>query len=130
MKAQPSAPPVSEFVRLAVREKAERELARLDQQLLAFETIGAARAGLEALLEVLSKGTAPLAAIANGGPAIGRFKKLRRAVEEAHVLAGELTIELETEEGLTKLKATKARVLAELDAVGEPSEATASQAAE
>ena len=36
--------------------------------------------------------TAPVVAIATGGAAIGRFKKLRRAVEEAHVLAGELVV--------------------------------------
>ncbi len=113
-----SSPAVSDFVRAAVREKAERELGRLDQQLVAFETIAAARSSLEALLEALSKGTAPVVAIANGGPSIGRFKKLRRAAEEAHVLAGELMVELEIEEGLGKLQATKERVLGELEAVG------------
>lgn len=118
MKASSSSPAVSEFVRAAVREKAERDLARLDQQLVAFEAVGSSRSSLEGLLEVLSRGTAPVVAIANGGPAIGRFKKLRRAVEEAHALAGEIMIELEVEEGLGRLQAAKARVLAELDAVG------------
>ena len=120
MKTSSPAPsaPVSDFIRAAVQEKAERELSRLDQQLVAFETLQSTRAALDTLLEVLSKGTAPVVAIATGGAAIGRFKKLRRAVEEAHVLAGELVIELEAEEGLAKVRGVREKILAELESVG------------
>ncbi len=110
--------PISDFIRAAVQEKAERELSRLDQQLVAFETLRDTRTSLDALLDVLSKGTAPVVAIATGGSAIGKFKKLRRAIEEAHVLAGELGVELEVDEGLAKVVGARGRIVSELEAVG------------
>jgi hypothetical protein len=109
--------PVSEFVRAAVQEKAERDLARLDQQICALEAVRDARASLEALLETLSRGTAPVVAVATASAAIGRFKKLRRSVEEAHTLAGELAIELDVHDGLGRLAEARTGILAELDAV-------------
>lgn len=110
--------PVSEFIRAAVLEKAERDLSRLDQQLLALDTLQGARAQLDTLLDRLAKGTAPVVSISHETSAITRFKKLRRAVEEAHVLAGELSIQLEVDEALTRTAAARAKIVAELETVG------------
>lgn len=110
--------PVSDFIRAAVLEKAERDLSRLDQQLTALDTLQGARAQLDTLLDRLAKGTAPVVSISHETSAITRFKKLRRAVEEAHVLAGELAIQLEVDEALTRTAAARAKIVAELETVG------------
>jgi hypothetical protein len=39
-------------------------------------------------------------------------------VEEAHVLAGELAIQLEVDEALTRTTAARAKIVAELETVG------------
>ena len=124
---------VSEFIRAAVLEKAERDLARLDQKLAALEAIHSARVSLEGLLEGLSRGTAPVVAIAQDTASITRFKKLRRAVEEASTLAGELSTQLDVEDERTRVIDARAKIVAELASVGvspspvvaEPEEAAA-----
>jgi hypothetical protein len=110
--------PVSDFIRAAVLEKAERDLSRLDQQLTALDTLQGARAQLDTLLDRLAKGTAPVVSISHETSAITRFKKLRRAVEEAHVLAGELSIQLEVDEALARTTSARAKIVAELETVG------------
>lgn len=119
-------PLVSEFMRAAVVEKAERDLARLDQKLAALDTLHAARGSLEALLETLARGTSPVVAVAQDTGAITRFKKLRRAVEEANALAAELAEQLRVDEERDAVLAARAKITEELASVGE----TASVAAD
>jgi tartrate dehydratase alpha subunit/fumarate hydratase class I-like protein len=112
-------PLVSEFMRAAVVEKAERDLARLDQKLAALDTLHAARGSLEALLETLARGTSPVVAVAQDTGAITRFKKLRRAVEEANALAVELAEQLRVDEERDAVLAARAKIAEELASVGE-----------
>ncbi|HRG99466.1 MAG TPA: hypothetical protein PLR99_24635 [Polyangiaceae bacterium] len=112
-------PLVSEFMRAAVVEKAERDLARLDQKLAALDTLHTARGALEALLETLARGTSPVVAVAQDTGAITRFKKLRRAVEEANALAGELAEQLRVDEERDAVLAARAKITEELASVGE-----------
>ncbi len=109
---------MSEFVRAAVLEKAERELARLDQRLGALNTVANAQNTLNALAEGLARATAPVAAIAHDASAITRFKKLRRAVEDAQALASELAIQLEVNEGLSEAHSERAGIVVELENMG------------
>ncbi len=121
---------VSEFIRAAVIEKAERDLARLDQKLAALESVHTARTSLEALLEALARGTAPVVAIAQDTAAITRFKKLRRAVEDASTLAGELAAQLNVADERELALEARAKIVAELASVGVaiPGDASAPEA--
>lgn len=113
-------PLVSEFMRAAVVEKAERDLARLDQKLSALETVHLARGSLETLLEALTRGTSPVVAVAQDTGAITRFKKLRRAVEEANTLAAELAVQLHVDEEREATLEARANITEELALVGAP----------
>ncbi|HQY62873.1 MAG: hypothetical protein IPF92_30075 [Myxococcales bacterium] len=122
-------PLVSEFMRAAVVEKAERDLARLDQKLAALDTLHLARGSLEALLETLARGTSPVVAVAQDTASITRFKKLRRAVEDANGLATELAEQLRVDEERASVLAARAKITEELASVG-AADTSAADAAE
>lgn len=110
--------PVSEFVRAAVAEKADRDLARLDQRVAAYDALHVAHLALTEVTEALTRGTAPVAAVAHDASAIARFKKLRKAVEDAQALSTELVAQLGVTEGLSMAKNEKSAIVDELAAVG------------
>ena len=82
---------MNDFVRDAIREKAERELSGLQQRIDAFSGIERAR---DALHRVASEVTAAVGAYAGmpvaDAASAGKLKKLKKLVEEAHALATEL----------------------------------------
>src|SRR4051812_34234500 len=86
-------PPVQDFVREAIREKATRELASLDQRTSALDAAAHARATLDALTAALAGATPALAACADS-TTVAKLKKLRRAVDEATLLADEIASSL------------------------------------
>jgi hypothetical protein len=81
---------VSDFMREAVREKAARELAALTQRSDALGGVERARDGLHAVSSDLATAAPAVALIAAEAGVPAKLKKLRKLVEEAHVLATEL----------------------------------------
>ena len=81
---------VSDFMREAVREKASRELAALQQRTDALSGIAAARDGLSGIVSGLATAAPAVIAIANDAAVNLKLKKLRKIVEDAHVLATEI----------------------------------------
>src|SRR5688572_2564715 len=81
---------VSDFVREAIREKASRELSALNQRAEAFKGIERARDALHSVTTELTSAASSVTAVATDGAVAGKLKKLRKAVEDAHVLATDI----------------------------------------
>ncbi len=111
-------PPLSDFVREAVREKALRELAALDHRAAACGAIERASTGLAAVATDLYATTSAFPALTTDTAATAKLKKLRKTVDDARALAGELAeslgVALKTEE----LTAARLEILEALRAAG------------
>jgi hypothetical protein len=83
-------PPVSEFVRAAIREKASRELLVLQQRETAFEGMGRAQRDLSELSVHLATTASALAALPPDAHVLTKVRRLRKAVEEASALSTEV----------------------------------------
>jgi len=98
-----TAAPVHEFVREAIREKATRELAVLDQRTSALDAAAHARTTLDALAASLAGATSALVACADSST-VAKLKKLRKSVDEATLHADEIAAQrIEIERALASV---------------------------
>jgi hypothetical protein len=104
-------PPLSDFVREAVREKALRELAALDQRAAACGAIERASTGLAAVATELYASTSAFPALTTDTAATAKLKKLRKAVDDARALAGELAESLGVASKSEELATARAEIL-------------------
>ncbi len=85
-------PALNDFVRTAIREKAERELGSVQQRLEAFGGIERTRDTLHVIATDLTATTAAFSGLpAVDGTNATKLKKLRKLVDDAHALATELS---------------------------------------
>ncbi len=115
--AESASPPVQEFVREAIREKATRELATLDQRTSALDAAAHARATLDALTAALAGATPALVACADSST-VAKLKKLRRSVDEATLLADEIATSLGVDTRREELAAQRLEIERALASVG------------
>jgi hypothetical protein len=118
---------VPEFVREAIREKAMRELASLDQRTRAFDAVTHMREVLTALVASSATATPTIVGVADGAT-IGRLKKLRKAIDDAKLLSDDIADALGVDERRAELDAARAEIERALASVGLSHEATAAAA--
>ena len=106
---------MSEFVREAIREKATRELNALNQRAHAFGGIDRSR---DALFTVAGDLAAASAAVSSDAAVATKFKKLRKLIDDAHVLATEIADALGTDAQREALEAQRVAVTEALRAAG------------
>lgn len=111
-------PPHLDFVRDAVREKAARELVTLNQRADAFGSVERARDALFTLTTDLANAAGAMAAVASDATVVPRMKKLRKLVDEAHVLATELSDSLGTDKNRASVQAQQEVIHEALRSVG------------
>ena len=107
-----------DFLKDAVREKAERDLAALDTRRTAIEAIAQATAQVATLASVLAQATPAIASTAADAAAITRLKKLRRALDEARVHADDLALALDVDVQRAAIVEARAGIHAALVAAG------------
>ena len=89
---------INDFVRQAIREKAERELAGLQQRLDAVGGVERARDSLHRVSSDVTAAAGAYAGLATTDTTIAsKMKKLKKLVEEAHAIATELGDVLEAQ---------------------------------
>jgi hypothetical protein len=108
----------SEFVREAIREKATRELAALNQRGEAFRGIERARDALHTISSELTTSAGAVTAVAPDAAVAGKLKKLRKAVEDAHALATEIADAIGVDAEREALTASRHSILEALKSVG------------
>lgn len=122
---------VPAFVREAIREKATRELAALDQRQAAFDAVAHMREVLTALVAHSATATPGIVGCADSAT-IGRLKKLRKSIDDAKLLADDIADGLgidEKREGLVTARAEIERALVSVG-LGETVPAVVDAAAE
>ena len=77
---------VNDFVKEAIREKAARELASLNQRADAVGGVERSRDALFTISNDLTGAAAAVTAVAGDATVAAKMKKLRKLVEDAHVL--------------------------------------------
>lgn len=107
-----------DFVRDAVREKATRELVSLNQRADAFGSVDRARDALFTLSTDLASAAGAMAAVAADATVLPRMKKLRKLVDDAHVLATELADALGTDKSRASLQAQQEAIHEALRSAG------------
>jgi hypothetical protein len=107
-----------DFLKDAVREKAERDLAALDTRRTAVDAIAQASADVAVLANLLAQATPAIASTAADAAAIARLKKLRRALDEARVHADDLALALDVEAQRSVLVEARQAIHAALRAAG------------
>jgi hypothetical protein len=112
-----TAAPVHEFVREAIREKATRELAVLDQRTSALDAAAHARTTLDALAASLAGATSALVACADSST-VAKLKKLRKSVDEATLHADEIATALGVDTQRDELAAQRIEIERALASVG------------
>lgn len=88
-------PSLSPYLQQALREKAERDLAGLDQRLSAFDAVDRALDSLVELSAQLGQATPAIAQTAPDPGVVSKLKKLRRAIDDARVFADEIALALD-----------------------------------
>jgi|LNFM01.1.fsa_nt_gb hypothetical protein len=110
---------MNEFVKQAIREKAERELAGLQQRLDAFGGVERSR---DALHRVATDVTAAAAGYTSmpttDTTVVSKLKKLKKLVEDAHALATDLGDSLGVDGEREALQQQRREILKALDAAG------------
>jgi hypothetical protein len=81
---------LSPYLKQALREKAERDLAALDVRLSAFDAVDRALDTLVVLSEELGRATPSIAQCAPDPSAVTKLKKLRRSIDDARTFADEI----------------------------------------
>lgn len=109
---------VNDFVRDAIREKASRELAALNQRVDAFGGIERSRDGLFKISNDLTSAASAVSAVAADPAVAAKMKKLRKLVEDAHVLATEIADALGIDAQREALSASRQSILEALKAAG------------
>lgn len=111
-------PSLSPYLQQALREKAERDLASLDQRLSAFDAIDRA---LDALLELANQLAQATPAIAQTAPdpgVVGKLKKLRRSIDDARVFADDIALALDVKSQRQDAAAARAAIVEALAGAG------------
>ena len=109
---------LSDFVREAIREKATRELNALNQQSGAFGGIERARDALFTLANDLASTTVAVSAISSDNSVSAKIKKLRKLVDDAHVLATEVADVLGVDAQREAVESSRQSILEALKAAG------------
>ena len=109
---------MSEFVREAIREKATRELNALNQRAHAFGGIDRSRDALFTVAGDLAAASAAVSAVSSDAAVATKFKKLRKLIDDAHVLATEIADALGTYAQREALEAQRVAVTEALRAAG------------
>lgn len=111
-------PSLSPYLQQALREKAERDLASLDQRISAFDAVDRA---LDALVELSTKLGQSTPAIAQTAPdpgVVGKLKKLRRAIDDARVFAEDIALALDVKAQRDEASTARAAIVEALSAAG------------
>ena len=109
---------MSEFVREAIREKATRELNALNQRAHAFGGIDRSRDSLFTIAGDLATATSAVSAVSADAGVASKFKKLRKLIDDAHVLATEIADALGTDAQREALEAQREAVTEALRTAG------------
>ncbi|MBL8682297.1 MAG: hypothetical protein JNK05_24225 [Myxococcales bacterium] len=110
---------MNEFVKQAIREKAERELAGLQQRLDAFGGVERSRDSLHRVATDVTAAAAGYTSMATTDTAVvSKLKKLKKLVEDAHALATELGDSLGVDRERESLELQRREILKALDAAG------------
>jgi hypothetical protein len=109
---------VTDFMREAVREKAAREMAALQQRADALGGVERARDALHAAGSDLAGAAPAVSAIAVDANVSAKLKKLRKLVEEAHLLATEIGDALGVENHQQTLATSRQSILDALKSAG------------
>lgn len=88
--SKPADAPLSPYLQQALREKAERDLASLDQRLSAFEAVDRALDALVELSTQLGQSTPAIAQTAPDPGVVAKLKKLRRSIDDARAFAEDI----------------------------------------
>lgn len=109
---------MSEFIREAIREKATRELNALNQRAHAFGGIDRSRDALFTVAGDLAAATSAVSAVSTDAAVATKFKKLRKLIDDAHVLATEIADALGTDAQREALESSRQAVTEALRAAG------------
>jgi hypothetical protein len=110
---------MNDFVRQAIREKAERELAGLQQRLDAVGGVERARDALHRVATDVTAAACAYAGMTTTDTAVAsKMKKLKKLVEEAHALATDLGDVLGVGREREALEAQRREIGKALDAAG------------
>jgi hypothetical protein len=113
---------MNDFVREAIREKAARDLAALNQRIDAFGGIERARDALHTASTDLTNAAAAVASMPVDGASTTKLKKLRKLVDDALALATELGDALGVDGQRDGLQSTRQAIFEALEKAGiEPS---------
>lgn len=109
---------MSEFIREAIREKATRDLIAINQRAHAFGGIDRSRDALFTVAGDLATATSAVSAVSSDAGVASKFKKLRKLIDDAHVIATEIADALGTDAQRESLNAQREAVTEALRAAG------------
>ncbi len=110
---------INDFVRSAIREKAERELGAVRQRIDAFGGIERTRDALHTMATDLTSATAAFSSLpSTDNTGATKLKKLRKLVDDAHALATELSDTLGVDRERDSLQAQKRDIEKALESAG------------
>jgi hypothetical protein len=109
---------LSPYLQQALREKAERDLAAIDQRISAFDAVDRALGLLLELANQLAQSTPAIAQTAPDPGVVGKLKKLRRAVDDARVFADDIALALDVSAQRREAAAARAAIVDALAGAG------------
>ncbi|MEZ4406272.1 MAG: hypothetical protein R3A52_07345 [Polyangiales bacterium] len=109
---------MSEFIKEAIREKAARELVSLRHREHAFGGIDRARDALFTVAADLTDAAGAVGQVSSDPQVATKLKKLRKLVDDAHVLATEIADAIGTDVQRDALSSQKTAILDALKAAG------------
>lgn len=115
--SKPSAP-VSSYVQQALREKAERDLASIDQRIAAFDAVDRALDALVELSTQLGQSTPAIAQTAPDQGVVSKLKKLRRSIDDARAFAEDIAMALDVKAQREDAASARGAILEALAAAG------------
>lgn len=111
-------PAVSDFVRDAIREKASRELASLNQRTLAFDGVERARDAIAAITSDLGATASALAMLPPDPAVVAKLRRLRKTMDDATTLSLAIAESLAIDEQRSSAEVARASILRALDEIG------------
>jgi hypothetical protein len=109
---------MSDFIKEAIREKATKDLQALEHRAHAFGGIELARDALFKVGNDLPAAALAVMAVTTDAAALSKLKKLRKLVDDAHVLATEVADALGTGTQRDSLESSKQAILEALKSAG------------
>ena len=110
--------PMSSYLQQALREKAERDLASIDQRIAAFDAVDRALDALVTLSTELGQSTPAIAQAAPDATIAAKLKKLRRSIDDARGLAQEIAQTLDAKAQRDEAATARTAILEALAAAG------------